>query len=148
MTSRIKKSIFRILFFTGILCLFISCSNEHYVTGYNPNIKPKGIAYTFYQFGTGSSHYKGAMIFNVHSNNGLTSSEYYELKVHGYGTITFPPNTVQFIIPDVWPGYYNLTITVGCSAGSNASNSDCYLRLINGTAHVIAASSTAVDVYL
>jgi hypothetical protein len=147
MISKTKKSTFCILFFIGFLCLFISCSNEH-VTGYNSNIKPKGVKYTLYQNGSGTSHYKGAMVFNVHSNNGLTSNEYYQVQVEGYGIIDFPSDTTQLMIPDVWPGYYNFTITIGCSAGSNATNSNCYLRVINGTVHTMPSTTASVDAYL
>lgn len=91
---------------------------------------------------------QGALVFNVHSNNGLTSSEYYEVDLYGIGTYKFPPNTVQLVIPNVWPGNYNFAVTIGCTSSNSASNSNCYLRFLNGTGIVTAATSTVTDAYL
>lgn len=91
---------------------------------------------------------QGALAFNVHSNNGLLSSEYYQVDVTGVGTYTFPANTVQLVIPNIAPGSYNFTVTIGCKSASGASNTACYLRFLSGTANIWAATTTVVDAFL
>jgi len=146
MISRIKKNLLRFIFFIGFLCLFVSCYKGN--PNNNAGIKPNGLTYAYIQNGSGTNMSQGALVFNVHSNNGLTSSEYYEVDVDGAGSYRFPANAVQLVIPNIWPGSYNCTVIIGCSSTSSASTSNCYLRFLNGTANIAASTTTVIDAFL
>lgn len=146
MISSIKNKLLYFFFVIGCLCLFICCYKGN--PNNNAGIKPSGLTYAYIQNGSGTNMSQGALAFNVHSNNGLISSEYYQVDVTGQGTYRFPANTVQLVIPNMFPGTYNFTVTIGCTNASGASNSNCYLRFLNGTANIGAATTTVVDAFL
>ncbi len=146
MIAGIHKKLFRVFLLAGFLALFVSCYKGN--VNNNGTVKPNGLTYNYYQDGPGTSISQGSLIFNVHSNNGLLSTEYYQVDVQGVGSYTFPPNTVQLVVPNVWPGTYKIVVTIGCTSTGSASTSNCYLRFLNGTANVGATVTTVVDAFL
>ena len=146
MITSFKKYISRSIFFIGFLCLFISCYKGN--PNNNAGIKPNGLTYGYFQNGSGTNMSQGALVVRVHSNNGMLSTEYYEVDVYGSGTYRFPPNTVQLLIPNLFPGNYNFAVTIGCTSVNAGSTSNCYLRFLNGTATVLESTTTVVDAFL
>lgn len=136
----------RSILFLSLLGFFNSCYQGNLSN--NAGIKPNGLTYSYYQNGSGTNMSQGALVVNVHSNNGLLSTEYYEVDVYGSGTYKFPPNTVQLVIPNLFPGSYNFAVTIGCTSANGAGTSSCYLRFLNGTANVLESTTTVVDAFL